>query len=139
MSGTDHGTTTSDHAIAGTLRPGTTIKETYRISRFLGEGGAGAVYAAEHKSLGHAVAVKTLFGKFLRDNEMRRRFLEEAIIQANLSHPNIVSVYDAGEAKLPGSQSAVPFVVMELVQGPSLHQRPPGSLNEVLKLHGKVL
>ena len=114
MSGTDHGTTTSDHAIAGTLRPGTTIKGTYRISRFLGEGGAGAVYAAEHKSLGHAVAVKTLFGKFLRDNEMRRRFLEEAIIQANLSHPNIAKVTDVVD------EGGMCAIIMEFIEGSSL-------------------
>lgn len=114
MSGTDSGTKTSGVATPGTLRPGTLIKETYRVSRFLGEGGAGAVYIAEHKSLGHFVAIKTLFSKFLRDNEMRRRFLEEAIIQANLSHPNIAKVTDVVD------EGALCAIIMEYIDGSSL-------------------
>ena len=96
------------------LAPGTIIHQSYRITEFAGEGGAGAVYVAEHISLGHLVAIKTLFGKFVRDNGMRRRFLEEAIIQANLRHPNIVSVSDVLD------EPPLCAIFMEYIDGSSL-------------------
>lgn len=98
----------------GLMRPGTLIKDTWRIVEFAGEGGAGAVYIAEHRSLGHLVAVKTLFSKFLRDREMRRRFLEEAIIQANLNHPNIARVTDVID------DGGLCAIIMEYIDGSSL-------------------
>ncbi|MCB9507145.1 MAG: serine/threonine protein kinase [Myxococcales bacterium] len=99
---------------ADTLAPGTILRDTYRIAEFVGEGGAGAVYLAEHVNLGHFVAVKTLFGKYVRDAEMRRRFYEEAIIQANLAHPNIVRVFDVHDTP------ALCAIFMEYVEGSSL-------------------
>lgn len=84
------------------------------MTEFLGEGGAGAVYIAEHANLGHYVAVKTLFGKYTRDSDMRRRFIEEAIIQANLNHPNIVKVTDVLD------EPALSAIIMEYVDGGSL-------------------
>jgi serine/threonine-protein kinase len=105
---------TAEDASAGLLKKGTIIKDSWRIVEFAGEGGAGAVYIAEHRSLGQHVAVKTLFGKFLRDKEMRRRFLEEAIIQANLNHPNIARVTDVID---DGSLCAI---IMEYIDGSSL-------------------
>ncbi len=97
-----------------TLAPGTLIHRSYRIVDFIGEGGAGAVYVAEHVSLGHLVAIKTLFGKFVRDDDMRRRFLEEAIIQANLRHPHIVSVSDVLD------DPPLCAIFMEYIDGSSL-------------------
>ena len=108
------GTRQQSPAAVGTMAPGTLVKDTYRILDFLGEGGAGAVYMAEHKSLGHLVAVKTLFGKFVRDEDMRRRFVEEAIIQANLNHPNIVKVVDVLD------EPPLSAIFMEYVEGTSL-------------------
>lgn len=96
------------------LAPGTLIHRSYRIVDFVGEGGAGAVYVAEHVSLGHFVAIKTLFGKFVRDEDMRRRFLEEAIIQANLRHPHIVSVSDVLD------DPPLCAIFMEYIDGSSL-------------------
>ena len=104
----------AEDATGGLLKKGTLIKDSWRIVEFAGEGGAGAVYIAEHRSLGQHVAVKTLFGKFLRDKEMRRRFLEEAIIQANLNHPNIARVTDVID---DGSLCAI---IMEYIDGSSL-------------------
>ena len=96
------------------LEPGEILKGTYRIGRALGEGGAGVVYQAEHTSLGHLVAIKTLFSKLARNPDTRGRFLEEGIIQANLTHPNIVRVTDTI------SEAGVTAIVMEYVDGPSL-------------------
>ena len=96
------------------LDAGEILKGTYRIGKMLGEGGAGVVYQAEHTSLGHLVAIKTLFGKLARNSDTRGRFLEEGIIQANLVHPNIVRVTDTI------NEGGVTAIVMEYVDGPSL-------------------
>jgi serine/threonine-protein kinase len=64
--------------------------------------------------------------------------LREARSAAQLNHPNIVSIYDAGEATVPGVDDLVPFIVMELVAGPSLHQCPPDTLEETLRLAGQI-
>ncbi len=107
------------------LAPGTLIRDTYRILNFIGDGGAGAVYVAEHENLGHRVAVKTLFGKLVRDPDMRQRFIEEAIIQANLSHPNIVKVTDVLD------EPPLCAIIMEYVEG--------GSLDKHLSRRGSVM
>lgn len=96
------------------LDAGEILKGTYRIGKTLGEGGAGIVYQAEHTSLGHLVAIKTLFSKLARNPDTRGRFLEEGIIQANLVHPNIVRVTDTI------NEGGVTAIVMEYVDGPSL-------------------
>jgi hypothetical protein len=96
------------------LDAGEILKGTYRIGKMLGEGGAGMVYQAEHTSLGHLVAIKTLVSKLARNPDTRGRFLEEGIIQANLVHPNIVRVTDTI------NEGGVTAIVMEYVDGPSL-------------------
>jgi len=123
---------------ADLLEPGTIVKGTYRIVRYLGEGGAGAVYVAEHTSLGSLVAVKTLFGKYIRDASMRRRFVEEGIIQANLNHRNIIRVTDiVDEDKLCA-------IMMEYVHGGSLDdwlQRREGDIDipEMMRIFLEIL
>lgn len=99
---------------ADALAPGTLIKGSYRIVRFLGEGGAGAVYVGEHTGLGHLVAIKTLFARYVRDASMHRRFVEEGVIQANLSHPNVVRVTDIVDER------GFSAIIMEFVDGGSL-------------------
>jgi eukaryotic-like serine/threonine-protein kinase len=98
------------------LAPGTVLKSTYEIIRLLGEGGAGSVYEARHVDLGHAVAVKVLFGQLARIDQVRHRFLDEGRIQANLRHPNVVSVTDVVD------DGSVVAMVMELVEGETLHE-----------------
>jgi serine/threonine protein kinase len=70
----------------------------YRIESFLGRGGQGIVYLAEHVHLGRKVAFKVLPPELVGDDSFRRRFLREARLAASLDHPNILDVYDAGEA-----------------------------------------
>jgi serine/threonine protein kinase len=103
----------------------------YRVDAELGRGGMGVVHRAHDTRLERDVALKVLSGADL-SAESRERLLHEARSAAQLNHPNIVSVYDAGEADLPGSESTIPFVVMEWVEGPSLHRRPPASLEETM-------
>ena len=103
---------------------GALINDRYLIDDELGQGGMGVVYRAHDTLLERHVAVKVLSTAALGSGG-RARFLHEAQAVAKLNHPNIVSVYDAGEAVTPGHTDAVPFIVMELVVGTSLHDQPP--------------
>ena len=86
----------------------------YRIERALGHGGMATVYLAHDEELGRPVAVKVLPEHLVLDDDFRARFVREARLAGRLSHPNIVRVYDAGEAE------GRPFIVMEYVPGTSL-------------------
>jgi serine/threonine-protein kinase len=70
----------------------------YRISGVIGRGGMSVVYAAEHVGLGRTVALKLLSATLASDPSFRERFTRESRLAATLDHPNIVQVYDAGEA-----------------------------------------
>jgi predicted ATPase/predicted Ser/Thr protein kinase len=110
---------------------GTLLNERYRLDAEIGRGGLGVVYRAHDTLLDRDVAVKVLSATTL-SAESRARLLREAQAAARLNHPNIVSVYDAGEAK------GVPFIVMELVEGESLHSRRPQALEEILSIVRQV-
>lgn len=86
----------------------------YRIERELGLGGMAAVYLAHDQELDRPVAVKLLAANLAGDESFRKRFVREARVAAKLSHPNIVRVFDSGEA------DGRPFIVMEYVEGESL-------------------
>jgi len=87
----------------------------YRLERPLGHGGMATVYLARDDELNRPVAVKLLAENLAADTAFRDRFLREARLAARLSHPNVVAVYDAGEAE--GGQ---PYIVMEYVPGTTL-------------------
>ncbi|MFF5228115.1 serine/threonine-protein kinase [Dactylosporangium sp. NPDC000521] len=93
----------------------------YRLEEQLGSGGMAVVWAATDEVLGRAVAVKMLNGAHTAKPDSLRRIRAEARAAANLSHPNIAQVHDYGEASDDGE--LVPYVVMELVPGPTLAQR----------------
>jgi serine/threonine protein kinase len=86
----------------------------YRIERELGHGGMATVHLAHDEELDRAVALKLLPEHLAGDDAFRARFLREARLAGRLSHPNVVSVYDAGDA------DGRPFIVMEYVPGTSL-------------------
>jgi Tol biopolymer transport system component len=86
----------------------------YRVVEKLGEGGMGVVYRAEDTVLGRAVALKVLPEKFAGAHERLQRFLAEAKLASSINHPNIVSIYELGEA------SGHRFIAMEYVAGRSL-------------------
>ena len=71
----------------------------YRILRKLGSGGMANVYLAEDEELGRRVAIKILNERYAGDDDFIERFRREAKSAAGLSHPNIVSIYDRGEAE----------------------------------------
>lgn len=108
------GETQRPHAQPGELT-GTVLGGKYRIGRKIGSGGIGVVYAAEHTSLGHEVAVKVLRGAAARDGGEIARLRREAHIQADLEHPNIARVMDLDQ--MPDGSM---YVVMERLVGRSL-------------------
>ncbi len=109
----------------------TILNDRYRLGEELGRGGMGAVYRARDTLLEREVAIKVLSGGGL-GGEPRAPLLREAQVIARLNHPNIVQVHDAGQ--LDGS----PFIVMELVEGESLHSRRPVDLAEILSIARQV-
>jgi serine/threonine-protein kinase len=86
----------------------------YRLDRKLGEGGMATVYCGTDILLRRRVAIKVLREQYAADAEFVRRFYQEAESAAKLSHPNIVNTFDVGR------QDETYFIVMELVDGPSL-------------------
>ena len=107
------------------------LANRYRLDAELGRGGMGVIYRAYDTLLDRAVAVKVLSSSGL-GSQGRARLLREAQAAAKLNHPNIVSVFDAGEA------DGEPFIVMELVEGESLHDRRPADLDEIVSLARQI-
>ncbi len=90
------------------------LNDRYEIHRRLARGGMAQVYLARDRALDRPVAVKELVPEFATDPSFVERFRREAQAAANLSHPNIVGVYDWG------AQDGTYFIVMEYIDGPSL-------------------
>ena len=88
----------------------------YRILRKLGAGGMANVYLAEDEELGRRVAIKILNERYANDDLFIERFRREAKSAAGLSHPNIVSIYDRGEAE------GTYYIAMEVIEGRSLKE-----------------
>ncbi|MEO8198691.1 MAG: protein kinase [Thermoanaerobaculia bacterium] len=117
--------------MSSSLRTGT-ILGSYRIIAPLGAGGMGEVYSAHDAKLDRIVALKILPEAVVRDAERVRRFVQEAKSASSLSHPNIVTIHDIGEAVpveagTTASDSAadgvaVHYIAMELVEGSTLRQ-----------------
>ncbi len=107
----------------------------YRVLEKLGEGGMGVVYAAHDDRLDRRIAIKTI--RAAMDEGLRGRFWREARAAASVSHPNVCSIYEVGEA-----ESGSLFLAMELLEGESLGDRlrrgvPPAG--EALRIMGEVL
>jgi serine/threonine protein kinase len=99
------------------LEEGTLFQKKYRIGKKLGEGGMGVVYAAVQEPSGLPVAIKVISARELsaRDLQAERAF-REARVLAKLTHNNIVRLYDFDQ-----TAEGDCFIVMELVEGDSLH------------------
>ena len=90
------------------------VNEHYRVERSIGRGGMAEVFLARDILLDRPVALKVLFPEFANDATFVERFRREAQSAANLSHPNIVAVYDWGKV------NNTYFIAMEFVQGRTL-------------------
>lgn len=108
------------------LREGEVIGGTYRLVKLLGQGGWGAVWQAEHILLRESRAIKVMLGQWAIDPNARARFIEgEARNTLRLErHPNLVRTYELG------LHQDMPYIVMEFVDGSTLHQ--------LLKKSGKI-
>ena len=114
------------------LSKGQKVNERYEIVKSIGEGGMANVYLANDSILERQVAVKVLRGDLSTDDKFIRRFQREAQSVSNLSHPNIVEVYDVGEEE--GNH----YIVMEFIEGKTLKQllnkRESLTLTEVIDI-----
>ena len=86
----------------------------YEIVAELGQGGMGVVYKARDPLIGRLVALKTVSPDLVSDPEILKRFYREAQSAGTLQHPNIVTIYDLGEA------DGCPYIAMEFVEGENL-------------------
>jgi eukaryotic-like serine/threonine-protein kinase len=109
----------------------------YRVLRKLGSGGMANVYLAEDQELGRRVAIKILNERHANDEQFVERFRREAKNAAGLSHPNIVSIYDRGEAE------GTYYIAMEYLEGHTLKElivsRGPLAVNEAIGYARQIL
>ena len=98
---------------------GDVLAQRFEIRAFLGSGGMGHVYGAFDRTRKEEVALKVLRPELLRDPNACERFLDEARVTSNLSHPNIVRVYDVHQTE------RLSFLTMEWLKGRSLPPRSP--------------
>src|SRR5436853_2747610 len=96
----------------------------YEIISVLGRGGMAAVYRAHDTALRRDVALKVLYPQYISDGALMERFQREAVLAAGLDHPNIVPIYDVGEA------DGLAYIAMKLLSG--------RSLDDVLRMRGKL-
>src|SRR3954447_6458142 len=114
------------------LAPGTEVAG-YRVQGLLGRGGMGVVYRAEHVHLGRPVALKLLAHGLTGD--FRKRFVRESRLAASLSHPNVVTVYDAGE------HNGTLYIAMQLIPGTDVRRllnEGPRTPEQVVQLAEQV-
>ena len=98
-------------------REGEVVGGRYRVMRVIGRGGMGAVVAAEHVTLGEAIAIKFLHPKLARDSASVERFFREAKAATRIKSEHVVRVLDVGQ-----TEAGIPFIVMELLRGADLGQ-----------------
>src|ERR671923_1136796 len=116
---------------------GSVFDDRYRIMRKLGSGGMANVYLAEDQELGRRVAIKILDDRHAADDQFVERFRREAKNAAGLNHPNIVSIYDRGEAE------GTYYIAMEFLDGRTLKElivsRGPAPVNVAVDYARQIL
>ncbi len=118
----------------------------YEIRSLIGRGGMAEVHQAYDTLLSRVVAIKMLRIDLAKDTVFLTRFRREALASASLNHENIVQVYDTGEQIVTapdGTEVHVPYIVMELVEGHTVHQLltdgQPVPINEAIEIMTGVL
>jgi serine/threonine-protein kinase len=124
-------------AVSGDTMIDTVFDGRYRIMRKLGAGGMANVYLAEDQELGRRVAIKILNDRHAGDDQFIERFRREAKNAAGLSHPNIVSIYDRGEAE------GTYYIAMEYLDGRTLKElivsRGPAPIKTAIEYTRQIL
>jgi eukaryotic-like serine/threonine-protein kinase len=95
---------------------GKRIGGRYEILKFIGGGGMSRVYLAHDIILDRDVAIKVLNYDFSNEEELKRRFMREALSATSLTHPHIVDIYDVGE------DGDIHYLVMEFIEGQTLKE-----------------
>jgi serine/threonine protein kinase/beta-lactam-binding protein with PASTA domain len=123
-------------AVSDTLI-GTLFDGRYKVIRKLGAGGMANVYLAEDQELGRRVAIKILNDRHANDEQFVERFRREAKNAAALSHPNVVAIYDRGDAE------GTYYIAMEFLDGRSLKElivsRGPAPVNVAVEYARQIL
>ena len=122
------------------LEPDTVFGQ-FKIIRKLGEGGMGEVYLAEDMKLNRRVALKILLSEYFEDEDRRQRFIREAKTAAQISNPNVMSIFDMDTAREEKSGKDISYIVMEYIDGPSLAEyiiSKSLSTAELLRLSEKI-
>ena len=101
-------------AAKGQLEPGSMLGDRYEILQLLGQGGMGAVYKARDVELERLVALKLIRPDLASHPEILRRFKQELILAREVTHPNVIRIFDLGQA------SGVRYITMEYVEGRDL-------------------
>ena len=109
--------TPTTERIAGSLeaiQPGTLLANRYEIIHLLGQGGMGAVYQAKDRELDRLVALKLIRPELARRPENLQRFKQELILARQVTHRNVIRIFDLGEAE------GIKFITMAYVEGQDL-------------------
>src|SRR5882757_10845790 len=114
----------SEAAAKGQLEPGTLLAERFEILQLLGQGGMGAVYKARDTELERLVALKLIRPELASHPEILRRFKQELILAREVTHRNVIRIFDLGQAQ------GIKFITMEFVEG--------RDLRAVLRARGKL-
>src|SRR5918999_2365013 len=96
---------------------GTLIGSRFRLEEKIGSGGMSSVYRAYDPTLERRVAIKMMHREIASDSDQLERFRREARAVAQLNHPHVVTVIDAGE------DDGTPYIVLEFVEGETLKDR----------------
>ena len=105
------------------LQPGVIFGGRYEILSVLGQGGMGAVYQARDRELDRLIALKVIRPELATDPAILQRFKQELILARNITHKNVVRIYDLGES------DGIRFITMEFVDGEDMRT--------MLRQHGK--
>ena len=129
--GTSH---TSDLNNQTLLRPGTVLGRRYEILQLLGEGGMGAVYRARDREVNRMVALKVIRPELAGDSAILDRFKQELVLSHQVTHKNVVRIYDLGDA------DGIKFITMEYIEGQDLRSLivqqkifPPAEAVEIMR------
>ena len=114
------------------LEPGMLLAQRYQIVQILGQGGMGAVYKATDLELNRTVAVKVIRRDLARDKAIVDRFKQELLLSHQVTHRNVVRIYDLSEA------DGMKFITMEYVEGENLltllHEKKKFSPSEAVEI-----
>jgi eukaryotic-like serine/threonine-protein kinase len=116
------------------LEPGRILAKRYEVLELLGQGGMGAVYKARDLELSRLIALKVIRREYAGDRAIIDRFKQELILATQVTHKNVVRIYDLGEAE------GVKFITMEYVAGEDLRtllrervKFPPAEAVEIVR------